>query len=380
MPHALKHSISRLLNIISFIFPKRREPDFQEKINNVLIVNIGLLGDVILITSLIKHVRKSFPESKIYVIVPPWSTKVLLYNPDIDKIITYEAFWADTDHLHKFKFRHIVSTLIFLSIIRNIRFDIIINSWFADQPLTAFLLRLMKSRFTIGFDFPYSGKFYDKNLPYKSKTHIINNLLSIARWLIHGTERLDESISNYYLYLPVKKQGYSYTKYPITEQKYIVISPFSSEKSREWRIDNWIILIDYLKNKFSDIDIIITGTKKSLIQSFELVDKSNYPVINLVGKQSFFEFVELISKALVVITIDSSSSHVASAFNIPVVVLYGRQYDNFNQIRPLSDRNKIMVVRNIPCAGCIYGCDNPICMNHSPKLVFDNVCKLLSEI
>lgn len=364
-PPPLKRFVFIFLKGLAFLYHKRVKLDLNKPINNILIVNLGLIGDVLMTTPLIRSIRKSFSESKIFVLVPPWSSAVLSFNPNIDELLTYNTFWADAEHSHKLKIKHIIDTIKLFYKMRKVRFDVIINTWFADQPLTALLIRFFRSKYIIGFEFPYASNFYDKFLRFDKNEHIVTNLLSINNWLVNGTVRNYEKKQDLDFYLPLIEKINGEEINNLTKKKFIVISPFSSEKSKQWSVEKWIILINDLKAKFDDHEIVITGTNKFFEQGLEFEQQCNYALINLVGKQSIYQFAYLLSKATLIITVESGTLHIASAFKIPVFVLYSRQY-NFKQFLPIGSKYNISVI-DVPCAECIYGCSNPICMDHKPE-------------
>ena len=374
-PHPLKRFVFTFLKGLAFFILKKGKPDFNKPINNILIVNLGLIGDVLMITPLIRSIRHSFPESKIFVLVPPWSSAVLSFNPNIDELIAYNTFWADSEHSHKLKMEHIFETIKLFYNLRKVRFDVIINTWFADQPLTALLIRFFRSKFIIGFDFPYTKNFYDKFLPFHKDEHIVTNLLSINEWLVDRTTRSNETKYDLDFYLPLSENIKNKDFNKLNGKKYLVISPFSSEKSKQWKIEKWVLLINYLKVNFNDLEIVVTGINKFLEQGIELEQQCKYSLINLVGKQNIYQFAYLLSKASLVITVDSGTLHIAGAFNVPIFVLYSRQY-NFKQLLPIGTKYNISVI-DVPCAECIYGCNNPICMDHSPEDVSQKICEML---
>ena len=59
----------------------------NQRINNICIFMLGLLGDVLMRTPLIREFKKLYPNAKIIVIVDPIGKEVLQNNPDIYEII-----------------------------------------------------------------------------------------------------------------------------------------------------------------------------------------------------------------------------------------------------------------------------------------------------
>ena len=59
----------------------------NEKIDTICVLMMGLLGDVLMRTPLIKELKNLYPNEKIIVIVDPIGKEVLQNNPDIYEII-----------------------------------------------------------------------------------------------------------------------------------------------------------------------------------------------------------------------------------------------------------------------------------------------------
>jgi heptosyltransferase I len=105
-----------------------------------------------------------------------------------------------------------------------------------------------------------------------------------------------------------------------------IISPCSSQRFRNfrnWSVDNYIALIDFLCERYS-ARIILTGgptdTEKSYGQHIQSATKA--PVLNLIGDTSLKKLLAIIDNADLVICPDSGPAHMATAVGTPVVGLY----------------------------------------------------------
>lgn len=59
----------------------------EEKIEKICIIMLGLLGDVIMRTPIVREIKKIYPHSNITVIADPIGKEVLKNDPDIDEIL-----------------------------------------------------------------------------------------------------------------------------------------------------------------------------------------------------------------------------------------------------------------------------------------------------
>ena len=74
----------------------------------ILIVRTDRVGDVVMITPMVREIKKTFPDSFISTLTQPYTSKILLNNPYIDKILVddlkKESFWKVVKELRSFKF------------------------------------------------------------------------------------------------------------------------------------------------------------------------------------------------------------------------------------------------------------------------------------
>lgn len=72
--------------------------------------------------------------------------------------------------------------------------------------------------------------------------------------------------------------------------------------------------------------------------------------VNLGGKTSLIEMVDLLSLAKHVITNDTGPMHVAAALGVPLIALFGSSSPYFTP--PLSDKVQIISIDDLPCKPC----------------------------
>ena len=62
----------------------------REKIKKILVVRNDNIGDLILTTPALEALRRSFPDSYLVVLVADYTKEVVVGNPYIDKVYSYE--------------------------------------------------------------------------------------------------------------------------------------------------------------------------------------------------------------------------------------------------------------------------------------------------
>jgi len=150
----------------------------------------------------------------------------------------------------------------------------------------------------------------------------------------------------------------------------------SDDFIRRWPIKNYVELAERLIN--DRCKVIITGSP-----SDEWVCKEfqNLDIINLVGKTSLIDILEIYAQCDLVITHDSGPMHLAILAGTNLIALFGPT--NPYEKVPKSDKFKILWGgKDLPCRPCYDGkyyakCDNNLCMQ---KISVDQVLKEIYKI
>ena len=93
----------------------------------------------------------------------------------------------------------------------------------------------------------------------------------------------------------------------------------------------------------------LIGSPKDAAIGDAIVRASDHACVNLCGKTSLEEAIDLISTAALVVTNDSGLMHVAAALDRPMLALYGSSSPAFTP--PLSDHARIVKI-DITCSPC----------------------------
>ncbi|MDB4915866.1 MAG: rfaQ 3 [Gemmatimonadetes bacterium] len=376
----VKRVVYSLLSVASVFRRRSRTVPDHAQLKEVLVVQLGLLGDVLLITPLIQHLRETLPSgARITLVVPPSSRAVAEGVPHVDCVQTYDAFWADPadNHRHAFRVRHVAASWRFIRRNRGIAYDLVVNCWVMDQPLTALLLSCLRSRCILGFDFRYSRAFYDMTWPFNRDHHISDNVLAMYR----GSFSLPMERTDGRLQYVIPGNVHSRTFDALFREigaPYLLISPFSSESAKEWDLSHWTTVLNALGHAYPHATIVLTGLAEARERSETLAAAMNTRLLNAVGGLTFGQFAHMVRHAAVIITTDSGAMHLASAFDVPVFVLFSQIY-NYRQYVPYHVVNDFSVVP-VPCAECIYGCAAVACMKHDVTTVLGKLRRLCDSI
>jgi len=281
------------------------------RFSRILIVQTAFIGDVILITPLIRAVNDLYPHAKLDVMVVPEAAGLLNNNPYIDRIIRFDKRRSRTS------FFQIVKQL------RLARYDLVISPH--SSFTTHLLLWMSGATVRIGYARGFlSGILMTQQVPHPKGIHkILKNLslltpltnrsFSIQTELFPGPEdekHADELLSS--LLDP--------------DRPLIAIAPGSIWNTKRWPLEYYNQLVkSLLKNGFS---IVLIGGESDRSQCDHLL-KDNHPansvtqIINTAGKSNLLTSSAILKSAKLLICNDSGALHMANAVKTKVFAFFG---------------------------------------------------------
>ena len=122
--------------------------------------------------------------------------------------------------------------------------------------------------------------------------------------------------------------------YPLPSSPYVVLHMGTSSPLKEWSLLKWRGVALHLKEK--GYTLVFTGKgrreKRQIQDAFSRIQG-----IDLCDQLSWQEFVFVLSKAQLVVTVDSAALHIAAAYEVPVVALYLYSHGVEMWIPPVKD-------------------------------------------
>lgn len=151
------------------------------------------------------------------------------------------------------------------------------------------------------------------------------------------------------------------------KDNYIVINLGAFDLVRAWRVRDFVQVVNY--EKLLDYKIVLIGGAEEIELASEFVASFNNDsrLINLVGKTSLFELLEVVKYAKLSINNDTSTSHIAAALNVPSITIVGgghiigpRNLGRFmpypEQFIPDNYNRPMAVYLKMSCFGCNWNC------------------------
>lgn len=140
---------------------------------------------------------------------------------------------------------------------------------------------------------------------------------------------------------------------------YLIIFPFASWEGRMWPIAKFIEIAKYILTKYPGVFVVFCGENNKLSQYISDEFYENKRVINLIGKTSLLELVNLTKNAKFVIANETSIIHIAAYLKVRSICLLGGGH--FLRYLPYGESFDFLmeptaVYNEMSCFGCNWKC------------------------
>jgi heptosyltransferase-3 len=327
----------------------------QQGHQNILLIQLGDIGDVVLSIPAFRAVREHFPQAKIIVAIREKAKDLIQHIPWVD-----DAVVVNQDHrslLHELRYQW-----SFFSLVRNYHFDLVFD--FRTGTRGAVLAFLSEAKERVGFYDPdgfWRNRLFTRlyRLDYHPSMHVAAYYYSLLQTdgltvapetpEMHVTPEMQKKAA------PILKKEGVPSECPI-----IAIQPFSLWHYKEWSADKYIQLIQRIISAYC-VSIVITGSQDECERAKDLVDRCEgyagrgRQVFNLAGKTSLGELAAVIEASQLFIGSDSAGMHIAAAVGTPTVIIFGPSAPA--SWAPTGNHHAI-VQKGLSCVPCRQkGCD-----------------------
>lgn len=308
----------------------------------VLLIKLSSLGDVIFNIPLSYALKNAGYE--VSWLVSEKGFDILKNNPCVDKVILAPIFkWRK----NRFSIQNIIEFWGIIKTLRREKYDISIDSQMMFKSLFFNMFCGAKRRITSKCAKELSrfgANEFAEGISYSPKEPIVLNYLKFAEYLGIIPQEIKTSLPERTNEQQSKVN--ELLKNIDNSKPTIVLAPATTWENKHWSIENWKILTTELSQI---ANIVFTGSKNDT----ELVENINGgKYINLAGKTDLMELIEVFSRANIVISPDSGSTHLAWALSKPAVLTLFTCTPK-EILAPYGDKNKYVALSgSLPCQPC----------------------------
>lgn len=278
-------------------------------IMRILIVQTAFIGDVILITPLIRAVRELYPEAVIDVMVVPSAAKLLENNPHLNEVLSFAKHHNPAAEMLKT-----------VRLLKSRHYDLAISPHSSGR--THLLLRLAKIPLRIGFDRGPAPFLLTAKIKHPSNMHKINKNLALLKMLSPRDFSMQSEL------FPSAENIDNATRLlsKLGTAKKIAVAPGSIWTTKCWPLEHYTLLTSKLVAMGYAIVLIGGDGDWEKCDRIERVIRNDNPealLLNLAGKTDLLESAAVIGKCDLMICNDSGALHIANAMQTRVFAFFG---------------------------------------------------------
>ena len=337
--------------------------------HRILVISPNWIGDAIMAQPLLTRLKTKWPEVVIDVLAPGWAAPVWQAMPEVGTVIptTFKhgklQFGERLKMAKKLRDEHYDAAYVLPN---TIKYALI--PWLARIPKR--IGYLGEKRYGLLNVIHHDDKthprpmipFYAALADAPSNTVGKREDYPVSAMFVHETE-----------------VNAAFEKFGLDRKKRLIAFAPGAEygPAKRWPEGKFAQLAQMILQKYPDVQIVLMGSGNDKVVC-DPIEEAVPGVVNLAGQTTLAEAIAIISQITLMVTNDSGLMHIASAFEKPLVAIYGST--DYTHTPPFSKYSEIISL-NLPCAPCQkrecpLGHHN--CMKQlNPDLVFPSVAKYL---
>lgn len=343
----------------------------QQAVNRILIRGTNWIGDAVMSEPALSSIRQAFPNAEITLLVKPAVAELLQQHPAIDRMLVYE---------HRGRHARLSGKWALGSELRRGRFDVAILFQNAFEAAVLAFLAGIPRRYGYGTD--GRGLLLSDSIPVPDRTalaHQTQYYLDLLRPLgitpLPAAPRLFVSEAEEH----AMRQRLADAGIEAAEGL-IGINPGSTYGSaKRWLPARFAEATDRVVDQFGGRIVIVGATgEEGLGQA--IAEKMRTKPLVLSGRTSIRELMAVIKRCRLFVTNDTGPMHIAAAFGVPVVAVFGPT--DFRTTSPFGVTHQI-VRQPVECSPCLlrecpidHRCMTGVTVEH----VYDAAVKQLKDM
>ncbi len=293
------------------------------------------IGDAVMTLPALMAVRETYPEAHIAVVANPLVAQLLENHPGCDEIIVYNKRGEHSG---------IFGMLRFAFALRRRKFDCAILFQYAIEAGVMTFLAGIPRR--LGFTTDGRRFLLTHPVPFGETEKTIHQTDAFLRIVNH----YDIIAADKAQTLALLEEERIWAKEQLPEGPVVVINPGAAYGSaKRWYPERFAAVADFLASEYGMTPVLIGGPGEVEVGN-DIAAIMQSPVLNFVGKTSVRQMMALIDSASLMVTNDSGPMHVAAAFKVPIVAVFGPT--SHTTTSPFTEYFRI-VRHDVGCSPCM---------------------------
>ncbi|MCX5828391.1 MAG: glycosyltransferase family 9 protein [Deltaproteobacteria bacterium] len=339
----------------------RRHHTLPEDIQNILIIQLGDIGDVVWSIPTFRAVKNAYPDANLSLLIREGIGNLFDTDPAVKEVFEVKRYQGTLGV-------RLPAQLAFLKRVREAGFDLVFD--LRSDERGAFMARLTGA--------PFRASLVYRDAPfYRNRlfTHLVYPAVENIRICLGAAEQSLRIVRGFgiptgdtvpKLFIKpeilgrmrnlINDHGVYSQAQDDTPTGFVTLNPFSRWSYKEWPLDNWVAIGAWLWTEYR-LPAVIVGSAMERARAEALV-KSVSGVVkihNLAGETNLTELAALLSLSRLHVGVDSAAPHIAAAVGTPTITLYGPS--DWRDWAPVGEQHQV-VTMGMDCSPCHQkGCD-----------------------
>jgi len=289
----------------------------------ILVIRFSSMGDIIYTTPVVRCLKNQLPGAEIHFLTKPLFKYIYHNNPYVDKLLLLKQSLSET-----------------VADIKAERYDYIID---LHNNLRTAIIKLRTGIRSSTFKKYTVRKWLSLkfNLKLVPPTHMVDRYMATVKFL--GVHNDDESI-NYYLKAEHSLQQLLPATHQSTFVAFIIGATHFTKRMPNYKIIDLCNDINY--------PIVLLGGNDVKVNGDEIKAALGDKVYNACGITSLDESVYIVSKAKSIIGFDTGLTHIAEAFDRPIVSVWGGTAPELLGVQPYKVKDVLVSEIELSCRPC----------------------------
>lgn len=293
------------------------------------------IGDAVMATPALGAIRETFPEAHVTIVANPLVAELFSFHPDCDQVIRFDkrsnhggasGFWR------------------FCRSLRPERFDLAVLFQNAFEAAVMAVLAGIPRR--VGYRTDGRGLLLTAGVPAVDKKHGLHHV----DYYLQMLDKLGIDSGDGYLRLALTGEEKSRAAERLGSGPWIAVNPGASYgAAKRWFPERFAAVADGLSAEFG-VSVVLTGGPGEMEIGRDIEKSMKIAPLNLIGRTSVRELMAVLAQCRLVVTNDSGPMHIAAAFGVPIVAVFGPTDHTTTSPRAENCR----IVRSaVDCAPCM---------------------------
>lgn len=331
---------------------------------NILVINLMHIGDLMLVTPVLRTLRANYPEARLTLLADKKLADLVAYNPYLDECLFIDKKGGDN---------HPLAFLKFILRVRRKRFDLVINLHRNERASA--IAAFSGAKRIVGYAKPGFSLFFDKVLPNKKAVmHQIHSHFEVLTKAA-GVTKIDDGGLEMTLPPGAEEEAARLWRAHFSPaDRVIAFNIGASWETKRWLDSYFAECADAFIRRGYKMAFFGGPMDTALVDACvaQMTERSSGAVVVFTGQVSLGVLAALLRRCVLFLTTDSGPMHVGVAMGVPIVTMFGASpVPGFYPY----DAKDVLIKTPEPCHPCgIHRCpkqgeDYMGCMKHIPPAV-----------